>query len=89
MEAIISGLYWDIECASKDNCAKLIQYGWHGAGNQQFIFTHVGNGKYKIQPRHSGGKVLDVAGGSMGQCAKIIQFDWHGGDNQLFHLKPA
>merc|ERR1719385_703967 len=49
-----SGLYWDISGASKSNSAKLIQYAYHGRGNQQFEFIDTGNGRYRINAKHSG-----------------------------------
>jgi hypothetical protein len=76
---------WDIEGASHENGAKLIQWDWHEGPNQLFQLRVGGSGGYSIVAVHSG-KAIDVARASQDLGAEIIQWRWHGGPNQNFHL---
>jgi hypothetical protein len=80
-----SGKYWDIDQASQENCASLIQYNGHDGLNQKFTFHHVADGYYRITSCQSG-KVLDVDGGSLAGGVPIIQYQQHEGNNQLFRI---
>jgi len=42
--------------------------------------------EYELNPQHSFGKCLDVAGASQANSAAVIQFQCHDGDNQLFRF---
>ena len=77
----------DVSGGSTASGAALIQWDFHGGGNQQFRPDHVGGGYYRLVALHSG-KVLDVSGASTANGAAVIQWDWHGGDNQLFRIEP-
>jgi hypothetical protein len=76
----------DVASASMANGAHVIQWDYHGGGNQLWRFHLVeGNQYYVIEASHSG-KVLDVASASTDNGADVIQWDYHGGDNQRWRL---
>jgi len=72
-----SGKVLDIEQASMDDGAPLIQYDWKGGDNQRFSVDDVGDGNFVITAKHSG-KVLDVAGASQSDGAAVTQWGRHG-----------
>jgi hypothetical protein len=81
-----SGKVWDVEGASHENGAKLIQWDWHGGLNQQFKLIKSGDAQgFSFVAKHSG-KVIDVAGASQDLGTQLIQWDFHGGLNQRFWL---
>lgn len=82
-----SGKCLDVEWASDDDGARLIQWGCHGGDNQRFRVTELDGGYHQITARHSG-KCLDVTGASAADGAQIIQYGCHGGPNQQFLLIP-
>ena len=79
-----SGKVLDVEGASKENGAKLIQWDWHGGRNQQFKIIS-SNSAFFIVAEHSN-KALDVSGASRDLGAPLIQWERHGGSNQRFKL---
>ena len=80
-----SGLYLDVEGASKDNMGNLIQYSPTGGNNQRWQFIYDGSGYYKIRNVNSG-KLLDVSGGSRENGGNIIQYEDNGGNNQKWRI---
>lgn len=56
--------------------------------NQQFLFTHIGNGVYKITAVHSL-KQLDVNDRQAADSANVHQWLYTGEDNQLFIVVDA
>ena len=56
--------------------------------NQQFKFTHLGNGTYKVLAVHSK-KSLDVANGSLADGANVQQWTYYGLQSQQFIVTPA
>ena len=80
-----SGKVLDVAGGSADNGARIIQWDYHGGGNQLFRLEPLGDGSYRLVAQHSG-RVLDVEGGSADNGARIIQWDWHGGPNQQWKL---
>jgi hypothetical protein len=84
-----SGLYWDINGASGNNLAEVIQYSRHGQPNQLFRIEPEDDGvSFKIRPVHSG-KCLDVYGASTEPGTHVVQYEENGGRNQLFKFYPA
>ncbi|WP_198586775.1 RICIN domain-containing protein [Glycomyces xiaoerkulensis] len=73
IESRHSGLVLDIEGASTDPGAGLIQYNATGAANQQFRFIDAGDGYHRIQARHSGHS-LDVYEWNPDNGADIVQW---------------
>jgi hypothetical protein len=66
-----SGKVLDIEGGSKEQGARLVQWGRHGGANQLFRISPF-KGRYLIMPLHSD-KHLHVAGGSKAAGAAIVQ----------------
>lgn len=83
-----SGLYADIAGISTANGAKLIQWNYTGATNQQFEFVHLGGGVYRVTAKHSG-RVLDIADNSMANGAALQQWDNFNAANQQFIVKTT
>jgi len=77
---------FDVAGVSTANGAAIIQWDYHGGGNQQFRPDPLGGGDYRFVAQHSG-KVLDISGGSIADGAQVIQWDWHGGNNQRFRIE--
>jgi hypothetical protein len=73
----------DVSGPSTADGANIIQWTGTGGTNQQFEFTHLGGGTYRLTPVHSG-KSLDVDGISTADGARIIQWTYVGGGNQQF-----
>lgn len=80
-----SGKYLDVEGASTDNGARLIQWPFHGGDNQIFDVRKDGNSVFQLRAVHSN-KCIDIEGASMDDGARVIQWPCHGGDNQRFLL---
>jgi Ricin-type beta-trefoil lectin domain-like len=77
----------DVYGGSKDNCAKIIQWPYHGGMNQlwKIIYDKQRN-NYYFKAAHSG-KAFDLYGGKTGNCVNLIQYDFHGGNNQRFNIE--
>ncbi|WP_304453538.1 RICIN domain-containing protein [Nocardiopsis sp. YSL2] len=73
-----SGLVLDVDSASTEPGAALVQATPTGAANQQFRFLPSDDGSYRIQARHSD-QVVDVARGSTENGASIVT--WPDRDN--------
>lgn len=56
--------------------------------NQQFKFTHLGDGTYKVLAIHSQ-KSIDVANGSKVEGANVQQWTYYGLQSQQFIVTPA
>eukprot|EP00455_Lapot_gusevi_P054966 TRINITY_DN88_c0_g2_i1.p1 TRINITY_DN88_c0_g2~~TRINITY_DN88_c0_g2_i1.p1 ORF type:complete len:223 (+),score=75.87 TRINITY_DN88_c0_g2_i1:76-744(+) len=83
-----SGKALDVEGASEENCARIIQYQRTGGENQRFEIQHRHGHYYSIHPQHvEDNMALDVDGGSHDDEAQIIQYEFHGNDNQLFSFE--
>jgi LysM repeat protein len=80
-----SGKVLDVQGASTDNGAEIIQYQPTGADNQLWQLVQASGNYYQIVSKQSG-KVLDVQGGSTEDGAQVVQYQPTGGDNQLWNL---
>jgi beta-glucanase (GH16 family) len=78
-----SGLSMDVQAWSTADGGNIEQWSYSGGTNQQFNFTHLGNGVYEITAVNSG-KALDVAGASTADGANVQQWGYGGGSNQQF-----
>ncbi len=78
-----SGLYMHVKDSSTANGATIEQAAFTGRPYQQFSFTHLGNGVYKITAVHTG-KSLDVFNGDINNGGKIIQWPYSSQYNQQF-----
>ena len=65
-----SGKAWDIQSASPDLGAPLIQYRKHGNKNQQFKIEHVSDGYHRIKALHSQKYLM------LNQNGQVVQSDW-------------
>jgi hypothetical protein len=75
----------DIQGGSLLNGAKLIQWTYNGADNQQWRLVPVSPDSYIIISVKSS-KVLDVPGHSMNNGTEIAQYTYNGGANQHWRL---
>jgi hypothetical protein len=83
-----SGKVLDVEGASRNNGARVIQWDFHGGPNQRWAIEPLSGadqGYYRIRSLNSG-KCLDVSGISTIDHAPIVQWDYVGGDNQKWQL---
>jgi len=80
-----SGLFMDVNGASRSAGAGVIQWPINGALNQLWQFIDLGNGVYGIASANSG-MVLDVAGGSTVAGAPVVQWPWNGALSQLWRV---
>lgn len=78
-----SGLYMNVKDSSTANGATIEQAAFSGRPHQQFTFTHLGNGVYKITAVHTG-KSLDAYNGDITNGTKIIQWPYNSQYNQQF-----
>ena len=83
-----SGKSLDVDHASQDDRAHVLQYAPDNEDNQRFLLFQDDGGFYTICAKHSG-KVLDVAlNPTAGLVGHVVQYTSHGGDNQKFRLVP-
>ena len=86
-----SGKVFDVEAASTDSYARVIQYSFHGGDNQMFRFEPGADGWGVIRMKHSM-KVLDIKDGSCADGAVLQQWPEATGrgdhGNQLFKWEP-
>lgn len=78
-----SGLYLEVSGSKTTDGANIIQWNFTGAENQQFEFSHLGNGVYRISPVHSG-KSLDIDAESTADGGNLQQWAYWRGANQQF-----
>ena len=78
----------DVNGASVDDGAPVIQWQCHGGENQQWRIEAAADGYSRIIARHSG-KCLDVNGASLDDGASAIQWQCHGGENQQWRIEAA
>ncbi len=83
-----SGLVLDIDGASAEAGAGLIQWHRNDAANQQFRFVDAGNGYHRIQARHSG-HVLDVYDWDAGNGAEVVQWTDLDNTNQQWRVTES
>lgn len=76
----------DVEWASKDNGARIMQYGLNANANQRWIIEDLGAAEWRIRSAGSG-RVLDVVGAGVENGSGIQQWDWHGGANQRWKIE--
>ncbi|MBC7485254.1 MAG: RICIN domain-containing protein [Cytophagaceae bacterium] len=83
-----SGLFMDVFAASTADGANISQGLFNGNTNQQFTFTHLGNGLYQALAVHSG-KSIDVSAISTADGANVQQWTNFGSANQKFIVVPT
>jgi hypothetical protein len=82
-----SGKVLDVNGGSTADGARVIQWAWTGATNQQWTLAPNPDGSYRLRAVNSG-KVLDSPGGSA-QGAALDQAADTGSDSQWWKLVPA
>ncbi|WP_080241345.1 RICIN domain-containing protein [Spirosoma rigui] len=80
-----SGKNLDVANVSTADGARIHQWSYNGATNQQWQLTDLNNGYYSLKAVHSG-KMMDIANGSTADGALAIQWASHGEANQQFKL---
>lgn len=84
-----SGLYMDVaNNGDPADGTNILQWTGTGGTNQQFIFTDLGNGIYKIICVKTG-KAVDIDGVSSANFANVHQWSYVGGANQQFIVKAT
>ncbi|SFK24770.1 RICIN domain-containing protein [Streptomyces pini] len=83
-----SGRVLDVNAASRNNGASVVQWDWYSGDNQRWRLDTMGDGYVRATAKHSD-KVLDVKNDSGDNDAAVIQWSWHGGDNQRWRLDPT
>jgi lysophospholipase L1-like esterase len=84
-----SGLYMDVDDnAIMQDGGNIQQWGFMGTGNQQFVFTHLGNEVYKVICVKSG-KSVDVSAAGTADGENVHQWGYVGGANQQFVMVPV
>lgn len=78
---VLSGKPMEVENASQDDGANIIQWDYLGGENQQWDVTNLGNGYYSIRAAHTG-KSIDVFEWNADDGAEARQWEWLNGDNQ-------
>jgi hypothetical protein len=78
----------DISGGSTADGAGVIQWNFTGGSNQQYTFTHLGGGVYKVIAQHSG-KSIDVEGLNPNNGARLAQYTYNGGSNQQFLVQAT
>jgi hypothetical protein len=80
-----SGLYMDVYGGTTNfaDGANIQQWNTAGTTNQQFQFSHLGDGTYKVLAVHSS-KSVDVSAISKADGANVQQWTYYGTPNQQF-----
>lgn len=86
----LSGLFLDVVggTGNMNNGANIQQWNPTAANNQQFEFTHLGDGTYKIIATHSG-KSIDINNFSQNDGANVEQYTYNATPNQQFVIVNA
>jgi len=83
-----SNLVMDVANGNPANGTQILQWNNTGAANQQFIFTDLGDGLYKVINVQTN-KTVDVSGVSKDNFANVTIWDYVGGKNQQFIVKAT
>lgn len=83
-----SGLYMDSWGANSNDGSNIAQGNFNGNTNQQFQFTHLGDGVYQVLLVHSN-KALDIEGVKTTNGANVQQWTYYATANQQFIVVAA
>ncbi len=83
-----SGLNMDVSGAGTADGANIMQGTVNNGTNQQFKFTHLGDGVYQVLAVHSG-KSIDVDAIKTNDGANVQQWTYFGSANQQFIVVPT
>lgn len=79
----------DVEGAGTTNGTKTLLWSNGGGDNQKWIVTSLGNGYYKISPKHAPSMALDVAGGGTVNGTQIQIYTANGTNAQKWKITSA
>lgn len=85
LTSVHSGKVLEVDSASSDDGANVIQWDDNGGAHQQWDIEDLGNGYYSIRAAHSG-KSLDVYEWSEEDGGDIRQWEYFGGENQQWEI---
>ncbi|MBL4826365.1 MAG: RICIN domain-containing protein, partial [Spongiibacteraceae bacterium] len=88
IQSSLSGLVLDVNGASSDDGANILQYTYSGANHQHFDVMSLGDGSYSIRPAHSA-KSLDVYEWSAEDGAELRQWSYLGAENQRWLIEDT
>jgi|GEM_PF-1369627 len=88
LQNLNSGLNMDVFGISTADGANIAQGTPNNGTNQQFKFTHLGDGVYQILAVHSG-KSIDIDAIKMNDGANVQQWTYFGSANQQFIVFPT
>lgn len=90
IQNVASTMYMDVSggYTAVGDGVNIQQYTNTGTTNQQFNFTHLGDGTYKVLAIHSK-KSIDVASASKVDGANVQQWTYYGLPNQQFIVLPG
>jgi len=90
LKNLASNFYMEVAggVSSIDDGVNIQQYAVTPNTNQQFQFTHLGDGTYKVLAVHSK-KSIDVSNGSQANGANVQQWTYYGLPSQQFIVVPA
>ena len=83
-----SGLALDADHGWIDNGVNILQYDYHGAGNQKWIIEQQANGYYTIKNQATG-KVVTVQDFADYDGGNVHQWEYVGNDNQEWSIVTA
>lgn len=84
-----SSLVLDVDYASRDDMAKVHQFGWNGVDHQRFRAIDAGDGTVFLEAVHSG-KVLEIYGEEKGAGKPAKQYrNHHNGKNAHQRFRPV
>lgn len=84
-QVVQSGKMFDIEAASANNGAFVLQWPYHGRDTQLFSLFDNRDGTYSIAFKHSG-KCIDIPGSSTADGVKATQWTCNYNNNQRFRF---
>ena len=80
-----SAAYLDVDGGNQNNGGKVQVWGKTNVNPQRWLFTHLGNGVYRITNVHSG-KALDVPGGSRSAGVNVQQYTSNSSNAQKWRV---
>jgi len=82
-----SGKVLDVSGPSTEQEANVHQWTWLEGTNQQWSFSDVETGYFRLSPRHAPNMALDVQAGSLVDGANVWQYSWNDSDSQKWALE--
>ena len=80
-----SGKYMDVQGGGTN----VVQYSFHGDGNQQWYINYIGNGMYDIIPAFKTGYRLDIGNANDINGTKVGIWTYNGSNAQKYRIIPC